>query len=454
MSISDIVANQREFFNSGATRPVEFRKNALQSLRDSLRKNEEQVFEAMYRDLGKHRMETYMCETGMVLEEIRSHLRHMSGWARSKTVKTPMAQFHAKSFVSPEPYGLALVMTPWNYPVMLCLSPVVGAVSAGNCVIIKPSAYAPETSRAIAKIVDDAFNPAHVTVVEGGREENKSLLDEAFDYIFFTGSVAVGRTVLEAAAKNLTPVTLELGGKSPVIVDATANLKLAARRIAFGKVLNCGQTCVAPDYLLIDERVRDGFIDEYKKALSEFFPGGDMSNMAVMVNDKHFERVTGLMKDQNIALGGGSDPERRFIEPAVLTDVSFDSPIMSEEIFGPVLPVITYKELDECVRFICSRPKPLALYLFTSDKATEKYVFDRCSFGGGCVNDTVIHLATTHMAFGGVGESGMGAYHGKHSFDTFTHYRSIVRKSTWLDLKMRYHPYSEGSLKLVRKFLK
>ena len=453
MGISDIIARQREFYSSGATRPLQFRMSALKSLRDSLIKNESLIFDALYKDLGKHPMESYISETGMVQGEIKYQLRRLPGWMRAKRVKTPLAQFHARSFISPEPYGVALVMSPWNYPVQLSLSPVIGAVAAGNCVVVKPSAYTPETSHAIAKVIGGAFDPAHVAIVEGGREENKSLLNEVFDYIFFTGSVAVGKTVMEAAAKNLTPLTLELGGKSPVIVDASANIKLAARRIAFGKVLNSGQTCVAPDYLLIDERVLDVFIAEYKKALEEFFPGGDMSKMTVMVNEKHFRRVAGLIDGQTAAIGGGSDPERLFIEPALLVDVNQDSPIMSEEIFGPVLPVLTFKELDECIRLITSRPKPLALYLFTSDRAAEKYILDRCSFGGGCINDTIIHLATQHMSFGGVGESGMGSYHGKRSFDTFTHYRSIVKKSTWLDLKLRYHPYTDANLKIIRKAL-
>ncbi|MCL2006487.1 MAG: aldehyde dehydrogenase [Treponema sp.] len=454
MSIHDIILRQREFYDTGATRSHAFRINALNSLRDALNKNEDLIFSALKKDLGKHPMETYMCESGMVLDEIRYHLKHLKTWMRAKKVKTPMAQFHAKSFISPEPYGIALIMTPWNYPVQLSLSPLVGAISAGNCVVLKPSAYAPNTSSAIAKIIGEAFRPEHIAVIEGGREENQELLKQTFDYIFFTGGIAVGKTVMEAASKNLTPITLELGGKSPVIVDSTSDLKLAAKRIAFGKVLNAGQTCVGPDYLFIEESKLEKFIDEFKNALNEFFPGGDMSSMPLMVNEKHFRRVTGLIQGQKIAIGGNSDSKRLFIEPTVLIDVPPGSPIMNEEIFGPVLPVMTYKKIDECINFIRSRPKPLALYLFTSDKSTEQLVLNNCSFGGGCINDTVIHLATPYMGFGGVGESGMGGYHGKRSFDTFTHYRSIVRKSTWIDLKMRYHPYTEGNLKMIRMFLK
>lgn len=395
-----------------------------------------------------------MTETGMVLDEIRYHLKHLDSWLKQKTVRTPLAQFHAKSFVVPEPHGVTLIMSPWNYPIQLCLSPLVGAISGGNCAVVKPSAYTPNTSHALAKILGETFEPRYITVIEGGREENSALLAEKFDYIFFTGSVAVGKVVMAAASKYLTPVTLELGGKSPVIVDETANIKLAARRIAFGKVLNAGQTCVAPDYLLIQESVRDAFIQVYQRALHEFFPDGDMSAMPVIVSEKHYQRVTGLMKGLKVAVGGKTDAARRFVEPTLLIDVTPEDPIMGEEIFGPLLPVITYQKIDECVDFIRSRPKPLALYLFTASKAVEKKIFDTCSFGGGCVNDTIIHLATPYMSFGGVGDSGMGSYHGKKSFETFSHQRSIVKKYTWLDLNLRYQPYTETKMKWIRKFLK
>jgi aldehyde dehydrogenase (NAD+) len=453
-NFGSLIARQREYFESGATRPLPFRMDALRKLQKALRDNEELINHAMKADLNKSPFEAYMTETGIVLDEIRFHLKHLPRWARTKSVMTPMTQFHAKSFVVPEPYGVALVMSPWNYPLQLCLVPLVGAISAGCCAVVKPSAYAPATSAAVAKILGGIFPPEYVAVVEGGREQNSALLEEVFDYIFFTGSVAVGRTVMEAAARTLTPVTLELGGKSPVIVDETANLKLAAKRIAFGKVLNAGQTCVEPDYLLIHEAVKEGFLEEYKKALEEFFPGGDLSDMPVIISEKHFQRVTRLLKDGKAVLGGGVDESRRFIEPTILTDITTDSPVMQEEIFGPILPLLTYANLDECIRFIRSRPRPLALYLFTESRAAEQKILDTCSFGGGCINDTVIHLANPRMGFGGVGHSGMGSYHGKQSFDTFTHYRSIVRKSTWLDLPVRYHPYTDKKFKLLRSLLK
>ncbi|MEA5060231.1 MAG: aldehyde dehydrogenase [Candidatus Pelethousia sp.] len=454
MSIPDIVERQREFFNTGATRSYAFRKKALEDLRRALQNNAALINQAIRADLNKQEMETYMTETGMVLEEIRFHLKHLHGWMKQKTVPTPMAQFHAKSFVAPEPYGVSLIISPWNYPVQLCLSPLVGAISGGNCAIVKPSAYTPATSGAIAKLLGDTFDPSFIAVVEGGRAQNSALLEQKFDYIFFTGSVAVGKVVMEAAARHLTPLTLELGGKSPVIVDETADIKLAARRIAFGKVLNAGQTCVAPDYLFIHKAVKTRFIEAYRAALQEFFPRQDMSTMATIVNEKHFDRLTALLAGQRIAIGGETDRQRRFIAPTMLELNSPYSPIMQEEIFGPILPVLTYTELDTCLDFIRKRPKPLALYLFTANPATEDRVLNTCSFGGGCINDTIIHLATCHMPFGGVGASGLGSYHGKQSFDTFTHYRSIVKKSTWLDLPMRYFPYTESKLRMIRKFMK
>lgn len=454
MNFGSLVLRQRQFFQSGKTRPLSFRLDALRKLQKAVRESESLISEAMKVDLNKSPFETYMTETGMVLEEIRFHLKHLPKWIGRKSVRTPPSQFPARSFVEPEPYGTALILSPWNYPLQLCLMPVIGAISGGNCAVIKPSAYAPATGSMIAKIIGEVFSPEYLAVIEGGREENRALLEEVFDYIFFTGSVEAGKAVMKAAAKNLTPVTLELGGKSPVIVDETANLKLAARRIAFGKILNAGQTCVAPDYLFIHHSVRDRFLEEYGNALNEFFPEGRYSEMPVIINEKHFQRVTRLMKGEKTVIGGETDESRRFIEPAVLTGITPDSPIMQEEIFGPVLPIMTYSELEECIRFIRSRPRPLALYLFTENRSAERKILDHCSFGGGCINDTIIHLANPRMGFGGVGTSGMGSYHGKLSFDTFTHYRSIVKKSSRIDLPVRYHPYSERNFKLLRSLMK
>ena len=454
MDIHEIVESEKHFFRTGVTRGVDFRIDMLKKFRKAIIENDELISAALKADLNKQPFESYMCETGLLLEEINFHIKRLKKWSKTRRVKSGIGQLPGKSYVCPEPYGVVLIMAPWNYPVQLCLMPLVGAISAGNCAVVKPSAYAPESSRVISKLIESAFPTGFVTAVEGGRDANKALLDEPFDYIFFTGSVAVGKTVMEAAAKRLTPVTLELGGKSPIIVDETANLPLAARRIAFGKVLNAGQTCVAPDYLMIEKSVEAPFIEEYKKALASFFPEGDMSGMVRIINDKHFERVCNILDNSgNVVIGGARDAETRFIEPAVLTGVPLDSPAMQQEIFGPVLPVLPYEKLDDCIDFIRSRPKPLALYIFSENKMNQEKVLNSCSFGGGCINDTVIHLASSHMSFGGVGESGMGSYHGKKSFDTFTHYRSVLKQGK-LDVKLRYFPYKSGKEKITRMILK
>lgn len=454
MEIEKLVEAQRKYFRTGKTRPVKFRRKMLLRLRRSLFDHEKMLAEAMYEDMNKSRLEVYMTETGMVLDEIRFHLKHIDGWVRPKLRRTPMAQFPSKSFVRPEPRGVALIMAPWNYPIQLALEPLVGAISAGCTAIIKLPSYAPKTSEAVARVIEDVFPPEYIAVVQGGREENRTLLDQKFDYIFFTGSREVGKVVMSAAAEHLTPVTLELGGKSPVIVDETADIRLAARRIAFGKVLNGGQTCVAPDYLLIHEDIKEKFITAYREAIGEFFPGGDMSDMNVIINEKHYARVSRLLKDGRAVVGGGTDSSRRFIEPTLLDQVSPDSDIMKEEIFGPILPVLTFRRLEECVEFISSRPHPLALYLFTKSRAAERKVLGSCISGGACVNDTIMHLATSRMPFGGVGDSGMGGYHGKSSFDTFTHYRSVLKKSNRLDIPVRYRPYSDRKENLIRLLMK
>ena len=451
---AEMVHRQRSYFLSQATKPYEFRMEKLRALSDWIDANESAVLDALARDLGKCAFEGYLTEVGMVRQELKDAMRHLARWMRPRRARTAVGQFPGRCRIYSEPYGVALIISPWTYPVQLCLSPLVGAISGGNCAVVKPSAYAPATSAAIAKLIRETFDARYIAAVEGGRAENSALLAQRFDTIFFTGSVAVGKVVMEAAAKHLTPVTLELGGKSPVIVDKTADLKLAARRIAFGKVLNAGQTCVEPDYLLIDTSVKDAFVREYRAALQEFFPDGRMDEMPVIVSEKHFARVTKLLEGQNACIGGTFDEKTRFVAPTLLDGVSPDSPVMQEEIFGPILPMLTFDRLQEAIDFIRGREKPLALYLFTSDRAAERQVLSSCSFGGGCINDTIIHLATTHMPFGGVGHSGMGSYHGKKSFETFTHARSIVKKATWLDLPLRYHPYSEKKLRMVKKFMK
>lgn len=454
--IKTIVSRQRKYFQTGATLPVNTRLSTLRKLYAAISGSEKEIYEALKKDLGKSGFESYMCETGLVLEEISYMLKHTVRFAREKRVRTPLAQFHSRSFQKPSPYGVTLIMSPWNYPFMLTLSPLVDALAAGNTAVVKPSAYSPHTSKVLRKILSQCFEPQYVAVVTGGRAENTCLLHEHFDYIFFTGSQAVGKEVMRNAAEYLTPVTLELGGKSPCIIDQTADIKLAARRVVFGKYLNCGQTCVAPDYIYCHRSVKDAFIKDVQKQIKKQYGRQPLDNpdYGKIINEKHFDRILGLIDEKKTVQGGCSDRETLRIEPTVMDNVTFSDPVMQEEIFGPVMPILTFDSIDEVIRRVNAMPHPLALYLFTSDKKTEKKVISRCGFGGGCINDTIIHLATTEMGFGGFGESGMGAYHGKTGFDTFTHYKSIVDKKTWLDLPMRYQPYRDLHEKMVRFFLK
>ena len=454
--IKDIVTRQRKYFQTGATLPVSSRLTALQKLYHAISGHEAEIHDALKKDLGKSGFESYMCETGMVLEELSYMLKHTPKFAREQRVRTPLAQFHSRSYKKPSPYGVTLIMSPWNYPFMLTLSPLVDALAAGNTAVVKPSAYSPHTSEVLRLILSECFEPQYVAVVTGGRAENTCLLHEHFDYIFFTGSQNVGKEVMRNAAEYLTPVTLELGGKSPCIVDQTADIKLAAKRIVFGKYLNCGQTCVASDYVYCHRSVKEKLIKEVQKQIRRQYGKQPLRNSdyGKIINEKHFDRILGLIDEQKVVHGGGSDRSTLRIEPTVMDNVSFSDAVMQEEIFGPVMPVLTFDSLDEAIRRINSMPHPLALYLFTSDKKAAGKVTARYGFGGGCINDTIIHLATSEMGFGGFGESGMGAYHGQTGFDTFTHYKSIVDKKTWIDLPMRYQPYRKRNEKMVRFFLK
>lgn len=454
--IKDLVTRQRSYFQSGATLPVSARLAALRRLYDAISSHEKEIRRALQKDLGKSGFESYMCETGMVLEEISYMLKHTPKFAREQRVHTPLVQFCSRSYKKPSPYGVTLIMSPWNYPFMLTLSPLADALAAGNTAVVKPSAYSPYTSEVLLSILTECFDPRYVAVVTGGRAENTCLLREHFDYIFFTGSQAVGKEVMRSAAEHLTPVTLELGGKSPCIVDQTADIRLAARRIVFGKYLNCGQTCVAPDYVYCHRSVKDQLIKEVQKQIRRQYGKQPLhsSDYGKIINEKHFDRILGLIDEKKVVHGGGSDRSTLRIEPTVMDNVTFSDAVMQEEIFGPVMPILVFDSLDEVIRRINSMPHPLALYIFTSDKKAARKVTARCGFGGGCINDTIIHLATSEMGFGGFGESGMGAYHGKTGFDTFTHYKSIVDKKTWIDLPMRYQPYRKGAEKLVRFFLK
>ncbi|MBQ2384526.1 MAG: aldehyde dehydrogenase [Oscillospiraceae bacterium] len=454
--ILSILRRQRDSFASGATLPVENRIAALKRLYKAIAQNEERIAQALHSDLGKSAEESYMCETGMVLSEITYQIRHLRRFARPKPVPTPLAQFPSRSYVQPCPYGTVLIMSPWNYPLLLTLGPLADAIAAGNTAIVKPSAYSPATSKLLSELIGSALPKELVAVVTGGREENAFLLEQKFDYIFFTGSKNVGRLVLEKAARHLTPVTLELGGKSPCIVDETADLPLTARRIVFGKFLNCGQTCVAPDYILCHSAVKDRLIGHLREELRRQYGPDCLHNTAYgnIISKKHFDRILSLIDPKKTVLGGASDPNTLRIEPTIMDGVRWEDPVMQEEIFGPVLPVLTFDSIGQVIDTVNAHDSPLALYIFSGNKKTVRRVTTQCAYGGGCVNDCIIHLATCAMGFGGVGESGMGAYHGKTGFDTFTHYKSIVDKKTWLDLPMRYQPYQKRHTKLIHHFLK
>lgn len=454
--IATILAKQHAFFASGRTIPVSFRQEQLRKLKRSMLAHEKDLNEALQKDLGKSRMESYMCEVGLTLSELTWMQRHLGSLSAEKRVPTPLAQFAARSFRSPSPYGTVLIMSPWNYPVLLTLEPLIDAIAAGNTAIVKPSAYAPSTCEVMKQIIEECYPQSYVAVVTGGRAENQTLLQQRFDMIFFTGGKTVGREVLRHAAEYLTPVTLELGGKSPCIVDSSAKIKLAARRIVFGKYLNCGQTCVAPDYVLCDKTIRDELVLAIQAEIRRQFGAAPLENpnYGKIVNRKHFERLLGLIDERKLVCGGQNNPDTLRIAPTVLTDVTWEDAIMGEEIFGPILPVLTFDTLEEAIQMVEARPHPLALYFFSENKTAQSQVLNCCRFGGGCINDTIIHLATSAMPFGGVGESGMGGYHGKAGFETFSHYRSIVDKKTWMDLPIRYQNYTTLKEKMLRMFLK
>ena len=455
--IQNILEKQHKFFQTGQTLPVNYRIEQLKKLKDSIIRHEPDLNLALKADLGKSETESYMCEVGLTLSELSWMLKHIKKLTKEKWVPTPLAQFAAKSFRSPSPYGTVLIMSPWNYPFLLTIDPLADAIAAGNTVILKPSAYSPATSAIIERIVAECFAPEHVAVVTGGRAENTALLEQKFDFIFFTGSQNVGKEVLRHAAEFLTPAVLELGGKSPCIVDASANIELAAKRIAFGKFLNCGQTCVAPDYVLVERSVHDKLVAELVKQVERQFGITPLENTdyGKIVNQKHFERLCGLIDESKVVHGGARDAESCRIAPTIMDGVVASDAVMGEEIFGPILPILTFEAFDQVAQGLKGKAKPLAAYLFSSDKGNIDRFTHELQFGGGCINDVVIHLATSEMAFGGVGESGMGGYHGKRGFEAFSHVKSIVDKKTWLDLPMRYQPYSSALYeKLLHVFLR
>lgn len=446
---------QKEHLLVSELKKVKNRIKALKLLQKNIRLMEDEIYDALKLDLNKSKTEAYMSEIGLVLSEISYMIKHCKKFAKAKRVHTPLAQFASKSYVMPCPYGSVLIISPWNYPFMLSIEPLVDAISAGNSVILKPSETSINVSNVIAKLIEKTFPSEQVFVVQGGREKCSFLLDLDFDYIFFTGSMRVGKIVLQKAAEKYIPVTLELGGKSPCIVDETANIELAAKRIVFGKFLNCGQTCVAPDYIYCSSKIKDKLIRELEKQIVLQYSDNPINNedYPKMINKKQFNVNTRLINEKNVIFGGKYSEENHKIEPTLLNS-TFGSEEMQEEIFGPILPIVTFENLDEVVKKVNSMNKPLALYCFSSSKKNQDKIMTECDFGGGCVNDTIIHIATSNMGFGGLKTSGIGSYHGKKGFETFTHYKSIVNKKTWIDLPMRYQPYTKSKHKMIKMFLK
>ena len=445
---------QKTFFASGATLDIKFRKEMLLNLLSAIEKWEDRLAEALWTDLHKSYEEAYLTEISIVKTEIKTHLRKVSGWARRKKVHSPLKLFPSRSYIVKEPLGNSLIISPWNYPVQLLLNPLVGAISAGCTAVLKPSPYVPNVSKTIEEMISEAFDERYISVVQGNRTVNTALLEQRWDLIFFTGSPSLGKKVMEAASRHLTPVILELGGKSPCIIDKSADIRTAAKRIAWGKTLNSGQTCIAPDYILIHKEIQEEFVKAFAEEIKNLH-GEDIQadrHYVRMVNDKAFERVTGYFKDGNIIYGGRTDAATRFIEPTLIENVPLDSPLMTEEIFGPVFPIVTFEDnfKERVIEFVTSREKPLAFYYFGKESDGWE-IIRRTSSGGGCINDVIMHIANENVPFGGVGNAGMGRYHDKDSFDAFSHTRSIIATGTWIDLPFRYMPYKMFGL--VKKIL-
>lgn len=455
MNAQKILEQQKTYFKSGATKSVEFRIHQLKTLKKLLVEHEEELNLAIYNDFKKSEFETYATEIGIIHKEINFAIKNVKKWAKPKRVSTSLINFPSTNFTVAEPRGSVLIIAPWNYPYHLSLVPLIGAIAAGNTAVIKPSEVTTNCSAALSRIIGKWFKEAYIVVVEGGVEAGQNLLAQKFDYIFFTGSTRVGKIVMEAAAKNLTPVTLELGGKSPCIIDSTADLKTSAKRIVWGKFLNGGQTCIAPDYLLVQEDVKAEFMKLLKETILSFYDvNAKLSpDFPRIVNDFHFNRLTELLECGEVYFGGKTDSSQRYIEPTILEDVTLEDKVMQSEIFGPILPVLSFKTIPDVVDIVNNLPKPMALYLFTKSSDVEELILKYCSFGGGAVNDVVSQIANHHLPFGGVGNSGFGSYHGNKSFKTFSHQKSILKKPFWLDIPVRYPPY-KGKLKWLRRFLK
>lgn len=454
--MDEIIQQHHHFHNSGRTLDIQFRIEQLRKLKEAIQRNEQPIMAALYQDLRKSEFEAYATEIGLTLDSIAYTIKHLKQWMKPKKVKTPFHQFPSKSFILKEPYGTILIVGPFNYPFHLVIEPLVGAIAAGNCAVLKPSENTPTVSAIIANIIKETFDESYIRVIEGERETTSILIHAPFDYIFFTGSVPVGKIVMEAAAKNLVPVTLELGGKSPVIVDRSANIELAAKRIIWGKLVNTGQTCIAPDYIFAHTEIRQELIEAMKTVIIDFYGNNakDSSDYGRIVNERQFDRLHAILeKDSaNVLYGGHSDKEDLYIEPTLLASHSSDA-AMQEEIFGPILPILEYRQLEEVIQSIHNHPKPLALYLFTASKEVENEVLRRVSFGGGCINDTLSHFASSHLPFGGVGNSGIGAYHGRSSFDLFSHNKSMMKKSTTIKINVVFPPYKD-KVNIIKKLLK
>ncbi|MBE2922873.1 aldehyde dehydrogenase [Anoxybacillus flavithermus] len=449
--MNELLKKQKRYFHTGETLSLDFRLKQLTRLKETIQKYEQTITDTLKKELHKSPFEAYTTEIGIVYEEIRFITKRLGDWVKPQRVPTPLTHFGSKSYIYPEPYGVSLIIAPWNYPFQLAISPLIGAIAAGNCAVVKPSEYTPEMSALLKTIISEAFPEEYVAVVEGGVDVSQQLLDLRFDHIFFTGSVPVGKIVMAAAAKHLTPVTLELGGKSPAVVDASAHIDLAAKRIVWGKFLNAGQTCIAPDYVLVHISVKSLLIERMKQYIEQLY--GDKDAYGRIVTVRHAERLVRFLTNGIVVHGGTYDIEQRWIEPTLLDDVTWDDDIMQEEIFGPILPILTFGTIDEAIQMINDYEKPLALYLFSEDRDVQQQVLQQVRFGGGCINDTVVHVANPHLPFGGVGQSGIGTYHGKASFDAFTHYKSVLKQTTKFDIPLRY-PNFPHALKWVRKLLR
>jgi aldehyde dehydrogenase (NAD+) len=452
-AIAELISQQRAFFSTGKTKPVDFRLAQLQALKQAILDHQPAILAALKADLNKSEPEAYLTEIGVV-REINDALKQLRSWVKPQSVALSLEQLPARGYIVPEPLGVVLIIAPWNYPFQLMISPLIGAIAAGNCALLKPSELAPQTSQILAALIQKTFDPAYIAVVEGGVETSQAVLAEKFDHIFFTGSTTIGKVVMAAAAKHLTPVTLELGGKSPCIVDTDIQVEYAARRIVWGKFLNAGQTCIAPDYLLVDRQIKSDLLKAMKAAVREFYGENpaESSDYARIISNKHFVRLSNLLHDGKILIGGEADADHRYIAPTILDQVSWDAAVMQEEIFGPILPVIEYNDVTEAINWVNAKSKPLALYIFSRNKQFQERILQQTSSGGVCINDTIMQIAPSTLPFGGVGDSGMGRYHGKASFDTFSHHKSVLIKNFWFDLKWRYAPCA-GKLGLFKRII-